>query len=122
MENTENAAPPVDFERLREVSDDDAELVKELIELYFSQTREHLTELKAAVSENNFDIIYNIAHKIAGGSLTCGMNEIVPSIRELEQSGRNQTADNTENLFEQAQAAFQKMQEYLETNKENLFS
>lgn len=122
METFENVVLPIDFGRLREVSDDNAEMINELIELYFSQTREHLDELKKAIAAVDFDSIYKTAHKIAGGSLTCGMNAIVPSIRELEQSGRSRNTENAENLFAEAQKAFEEMKEYLQINRKQLFS
>ena len=120
MKNVENAVSPVDFERLREVCGDDAEMINEIVELYFSQTREQLDELEKALPEKNYDGIYKAAHKIAGGSLTCGMNAIVQPIRELEQIGRNQTGDNIEDLLEQARRAFEQMQRHFETKAKEL--
>lgn len=122
METTETAELPIDFERLREVSDDDAEMINELLDLYFSQTREQLADLENAINAKDFDQIYKSAHKIAGGSLTCGMNAIIPSIRALEQLGRNQNAENAENLFVEAKNAFAQMESYLESNREELFN
>ena len=120
MERAEAADSPIDFERLREVSDDDAEMMNELIDLYFSQTGEQLDELENAVAAGNFDGIYKSAHKIAGGSLTCGMNAIVSPIRELEQIGRNQNGENAETLFVEAKNAFSQMKSYLELNREEM--
>ena len=122
MKTLEDTGSPIDFERLREVSDDDAEMINELIELYFSQTSEQLDGLEKAIAVRNFDSMHRAAHKIAGSSLTCGMNAIVPPIRELEQSGRNQTAENAERLFAEAQQAFERMKEFLQTNKKQLFN
>lgn len=121
MQVSGNAVSAIDFARLREVSDDDAEMINELIELYFSQTREQLGELEKAIGEKDFDSVYRSAHKIAGGSLTCGMNAIVPPIRELEQAGRNQNGGNIEDSFAEARKAFARMEEYLQINREQLF-
>lgn len=123
MKDLEISDCPVDFERLREVCGDDAKMIDEIIELYFSQTSEQMSELADAVSARNLEEIYKFAHKIVGGSMTCGMNAIVRSMRELEQIGRgNQNGENAGQLFEQAQAAFEQMKEYLETNKKNLIN
>ena len=120
MKISESVESPIDFARLREVSDDDAEMINELVELYFSQTREQLNELETAIGARNFEAIYRSAHKIAGGSLTCGMNAIVPPIREMERKGRNQSGENIEDLFAEARTAFARMEEYLQNNKEQL--
>jgi HPt (histidine-containing phosphotransfer) domain-containing protein len=123
MEDLEKSEAPIDFERLREVCSDDAEMIDEIVELYFSQTSEQMNDLKNAISAGNSEEIYKHAHKIVGGSMTCGMNAIVPSMRDLEQIGRgNQDAENAEKLFGQAQFAFGKMKEFLETNRKNLIS
>lgn len=122
MKDLENSDSPVDFERLRDVCGDDAEMIDEIVELYFSQTSEQLVELEHAVSAKNFDDIYKSAHKIVGGSMTCGMNAVVPFMRELEQIGRSQNGENAAQLLQQAQTAFERMQSHLETNKNNLIS
>lgn len=121
MENMENPDSPIDFERLREVCGGDAEMMEEIVELYFSQTAEQMIELKKAIYAQNFDAVFKSAHKIAGSSLTCGMNAIVPSIRELEQYGRNRIGENAEQLFEAAHQAFEQMKTSLEKSREELF-
>ena len=121
MSESKNTDSPIDFERLQEVCGDDAEMINEIVELYFSQTGEQMNELNRAVSGEDFDAIYKSAHKIAGGSLTCGMNAIVPSIKELEQIGRSKNGENAEKFFGEAQQSFQQMKEYFETNKNELF-
>lgn len=122
METSESIASPIDFERLREVSDNDAEVFYELVELYFSETGNQLIELKGAVEEKDFDSIYRAAHKILGSSLTCGMNKIVPPLQSLEQDGKNRNSENAGQLFEQTLHAFEQMREFFNVNKSQIFS
>lgn len=122
METSENFASPIDFERLREVSGDDAEIFDELVELYFSETENQLIELKGAIDEKDFDSIYKTAHKMLGGSLTCGMNEVVPMLQTLEQNGKNHNPENAEQLLTQTQHAFEQMKEFFNANKSQIFS
>ena len=91
----EFAAPPVenkdsaiDFERLREISDNDRDLMNEIVELYFQQTREGLNNLKTAAAAGDSEAIYFHAHKCAGGSATVGMKAIVRVFRKLESDSR----------------------------------
>ncbi|MGI9035506.1 MAG: Hpt domain-containing protein [Pyrinomonadaceae bacterium] len=121
MKVSERAVSPVNFERLREVSDSDPLMINEIIELYFSQTRQQLNELEKAIGAQDFDSIYKLAHRIAGGSLTCGMNAVVEPIRALEQAGRSQKSENAEQLFAGARQAFEQMEKYLRANRKQLF-
>lgn len=124
MDETENvdslSENPIDFERLRDIADNDAELMDELIELYFPQTRELLDELKIAIETGNYDSIYKSAHKALGSSVTCGMNAIVQHLKELEQYGRDKNSENAHAELTRAERAFKEMTDYLQANREQL--
>lgn len=122
MEVLENTGSPIDFERLREVSADDVELMNELIELYFSQTRELLDQLKTAITEKNADSVYQSAHKALGSSLTCGMNAVVSALKKLEQIGRSNNFENAEEILSEAGEGFAEMDSYLQNNREQLLN
>lgn len=121
MEDTENNSSPVDVERLREISGDDAELMNELIDLYLSQTRELLDELKIAIAEKKSDVIYKAAHKALGSSVTCGMEAVVPALKQLEHLGREGSFENAEELQLQAAEGFAAIEEFLQANRAELF-
>lgn len=122
MADLENNDSPVDIERLREVSADDKELMDELIDLYLSQTRELLDELKTATAQKNSDAVYKSAHKALGSSVTCGMEAVVPALKQLEHAGREGEFENTEELYSQAEAGFAEIEAYLQENREQLLS
>lgn len=79
--------PPVDMERLRELTDGTENGLRELVNLYLEQTTMQLEQLQKAVAENQTAEVRRIAHSCAGASATCGMNEIVPLLREMERQG-----------------------------------
>jgi HPt (histidine-containing phosphotransfer) domain-containing protein len=122
MADLENNTSPIDVERLKEVSADDTELMNELIDLYLSQTRELLDELMVAIVEKNSDAIYKSAHKALGSSVTCGMEAVVPPLKQLEHLGREKSFDNAENLHSQAETGFAEIKSYLQENREQLFN
>jgi CheY-like chemotaxis protein/HPt (histidine-containing phosphotransfer) domain-containing protein len=82
----EQVYPPVNIERLRDVSGDDEELMQELIDLYLEQMSKNIEKLKAAVEADKPEELMRIAHTAVGSSATCGMNAIVPPLRELENT------------------------------------
>jgi len=84
----EQTEPPVDIERLAEMAGGDEAGIQELIDLYFTQTSNQFEQLREAVQANAFEEVERIAHKAAGASATCGMNAVVPALRELERQGR----------------------------------
>lgn len=120
MADLENEKSPVDVERLKEVSADDAELMNELIDLYLAQTRELLVDLRAAIDQKNADAIYKSAHKALGSSLTCGMDAVVPSLKQLEQLGRDKSFENADELHSEAAAGFAEIESYLQVHRETL--
>lgn len=122
MADLENNNSPVDIERLKEVSADDVELMNELIDLYLSQTRELLSDLKVAIVEKNADAVYKSAHKALGSSLTCGMDAVVPSLKQLEQLGRDKNFEGAGDLHSQAEAGFAEIESYFQENREHLFN
>ena len=114
---TNSDSAPVDFERLREISDDDRDLMNELIDLYVQQTGEFLDVLSDGIARQDFESIRQIAHKALGGSATCGMNAVIPFFRELEKAGADKNLEAAERALAQSQTAFQQIQAFLEANQ-----
>ncbi len=76
--------PPVDMERLMEFSNNDLNSLRELVDLYLSQTESRLGKLKVAVDNRSCKEVQQLAHSSAGASATCGMNRVYAPLKELE--------------------------------------
>ncbi len=109
-----DADPPVDLERLTEMGGTDPEGIRELIELYRTQTSGQLKELATAASAGAAKDLERIAHKAAGASATCGMSAIVPLLRELEKQGRENHLEQASERVAQAEAALSRINAYLD--------
>jgi HPt (histidine-containing phosphotransfer) domain-containing protein len=109
--------PPVDFERLSELAGGDEAGIRELTDLYLTQTTEQLSSLKAAVDAGTLQEIERIAHKSAGASATCGMNAIVPALRELERQGREGKLSGATALAEQATKELERIRAFLDNRQ-----
>jgi CheY-like chemotaxis protein/HPt (histidine-containing phosphotransfer) domain-containing protein len=109
-ERFENAAesftPAVDFATLDDITDHDAELKREVVETYLQQTVVNLAEIERAITTNDAQKLYEVAHKTVGGSALCGMTAIVAPLRRLEQLGRAGKTEEALEFYTTAQHAF----------------
>jgi CheY-like chemotaxis protein/HPt (histidine-containing phosphotransfer) domain-containing protein len=106
--------PPVDLDRFTEMSGSEEAQVRELMELYLAQTSGQLRELRVAVEAGEVKDVGRVAHKAAGASATCGMNGIVPVLRELERQGREGRLDGATVLVMQAGKELERIGGFLE--------
>ena len=104
---------PVDMERLRELTDGTEDGLRELVNLYLEQTTTQMEQLQKAVRENQPVEVRRIAHSCAGASATCGMNEIVPLLRELELQGFEGKLTTAEKLGDDAVREFARIRTFL---------
>ena len=92
----------LDVERLEAAANDDPEMVKELVDLYFAQAADLMNGLRASINSGSAKDVDHFAHKLVGASLACGMSAMVPPLRELERRGKEGSLGDAEPLFERA--------------------
>ncbi len=92
----------VDVERLEAAANDDPEMVKELVDLYFAQAQDLMNGLRAAINSSSAKDVDHFAHKLVGASLACGMSAMVPPLRELEKRGKEGKLSDAEALYDRA--------------------
>lgn len=76
------------------------ETVVELTEAFVESTEKILTNIDAALKENNYIEIRNLAHSLRGNSGTFGFEALVSACRELEINISNNKFDDTASLLE----------------------
>jgi HPt (histidine-containing phosphotransfer) domain-containing protein len=106
---------PVDMDRLMEFTDGSPDNLRELVELYLTQTTEQLAKLRAAVAAADPAEVRRVAHSCAGASATCGMRHLVPLLRELERQGKEGTLTDAGNVVEQTTREFERIRLFLES-------
>ena len=107
--------PPVEMDRLNDLTDGSAESLRELVDLFFKQTAQQLAQLEAAARANKADDVRRVAHSCAGASATLGMIRLVPMFRDLEKQGASGTLTNATKVCENAVREFKVIQQYLAT-------
>jgi CheY-like chemotaxis protein len=105
--------PPVEMDRLNDLSDGNADSLRELVELYFNQTSQQLLQIETAIRENKFDEVRRVAHSCAGASATLGMARFAQLMRELEKEGKSGALTNAHKLCEDAVREFQAIKSFL---------
>jgi PAS domain S-box-containing protein len=103
----------VDFDRLREITDNEPARLRRLIGLYLTQSAPMLDDIDAAIQSNSSEETARLAHKLVGSSISCGVEAFTLPLRELEQLGRrgdlsqaNALFDNVRDKFPRVQGAF----------------
>jgi len=112
--------PPVDLDRFMEMSGPTEEEVRDLMDLYLAQATEQLEQLAAAVEDKSAETVARIAHKAAGASATCGMNRLVPILRELERQGQEGKLVEPESLASQAVHELEQIKAFLDNHLKTL--
>ena len=110
---TQSSEPPVEMDRLNDLTDSNVDSIRELVELFLKQTVQQLAQLDAAVRANKADDVRRVAHSCAGASATLGMTRFVPLLRELEKQGASGTLTNAAEVFENAAREFKNIQQFL---------
>jgi two-component system, sensor histidine kinase and response regulator len=113
VETAADAEPPVDMSRLNDLTDGDVNSLRELVEMYYTQTAKQLEQMIEAARSNDTDIVRRVAHSCAGASATLGMTRIVPMLRELEKQGASGKLTGAAQLCEDASREFEAIKKFL---------
>ncbi|HUB88032.1 MAG TPA: response regulator [Verrucomicrobiae bacterium] len=105
--------PPVEMDRLNDLTDGNTDSMRELVELFITQTTQQLAQIEAAARANKAEEVRRMAHSCAGASATLGMVRIVPMLRALEKQGASGTLTNALQICEDAEREFKEIQKFL---------
>jgi HPt (histidine-containing phosphotransfer) domain-containing protein len=107
------AKPVVDLEQLQSACDGNAELMRELVGLYFAQADQIMPALEKAIQGGDIGEVDHLSHKLAGSSLACGMSSIVPPLRQLEHGAKNGDLRGASEWFGQSAAQLEILRRYI---------
>lgn len=89
MDN-ENHFGLVDLEYLREISGNDADFIKEMLDMFLVQTPELMTELSEAISGGNFADIKAAAHKVKPTFAMVGRDDFRQAMQQIENLAKEE--------------------------------
>ena len=105
--------PPAEMDILNDLTDGDADSLRELVDLFFKQTSQQLEQLEAAVRANKAEDVRRLAHSCAGASATLGMTRFVPLLRKLERQGASGMLTSATQVYEDTAREFKLIQHFL---------
>ncbi len=110
---TTATGPPVEMDRLNALTDNNADNLRELVELYCRQTTRQFAQIAAAIAANQPAEVRRVAHSCAGSSATLGMMRLGQLMRRLEKEGAAGTLTDAMAICEDAQHEFQSVKQFL---------
>jgi signal transduction histidine kinase/HPt (histidine-containing phosphotransfer) domain-containing protein len=116
---TETAAgPPVEMDRLNGLTDNNADSLRELVELFFRQTTQQFAQLEAALAANQSAEVRRVAHSCAGASATLGMARLGQLMRRLEKEGAAGELTEAARTCQNARREYQAVRRFLAAQPE----
>ena len=88
-------------EKALSIADNDADLVRELLGLFFEEKESMLTALSEAIEKQDSPALQLTAHSIKGSLSNLGAQKAAAVAFELEQHGEQGSFDNVSILFVQ---------------------
>jgi signal transduction histidine kinase/HPt (histidine-containing phosphotransfer) domain-containing protein len=110
-----DAGPPVEMDRLNDLTDGNADSLRELVEMYFKQTTGQFAQIKAAIAANNAGEVRRVAHSCAGASATLGMMRLGQLMRDLEKIGAAGTLTDAPAICDDAAREYREVKQFLAT-------
>jgi signal transduction histidine kinase/AmiR/NasT family two-component response regulator/HPt (histidine-containing phosphotransfer) domain-containing protein len=105
--------PPVEMSRLIDLTDGNAESLRELLEMFYRQTEQQLDQIENAVRAGNADEVRRVAHSGKGASATLGMAPLAAVLFQLEQLGKSGALSGAEQLCVKARREYQTIRDFL---------
>jgi signal transduction histidine kinase/HPt (histidine-containing phosphotransfer) domain-containing protein len=109
------AEPPVEMDRLNDLTDNNADSLRELVEMYFKQTTGQFEQIKIALATNKADEVRRVAHSCAGASATLGMMRLGQLMRDMEKEGAAGALTNATKICEDAAREYAAVKQFLAT-------
>lgn len=103
----------MDLELLNTIFDNDPVQLHEVLSLYLEQAGGQIQKMAEAIKSKSAADLNHLAHKCAGSSASCGMNRIVPLLRELERMGKESQLENAGETYVKAEAEFLEIKKFL---------
>jgi signal transduction histidine kinase/HPt (histidine-containing phosphotransfer) domain-containing protein len=107
--------PPVDMDRMKDLTDGNADGLRELVEMFLKQTHRQFSQMKTAIRDGKAEEVRRVAHSCAGASATLGMTLLVPKLRDLEKLGATGALPGAEGICSAALHEYGRVQEFLKS-------
>ena len=105
--------PPVEMDRLNDLTDGKADSLRELTDMYFNQTTQQFAQIRTALAEKRGDEVRRVAHSCAGASATLGMKRLGQLMRAMEKAGADGALTEAAQICEDAGREYAVVKDFL---------
>ena len=105
--------PPVEMTRLADLTEGNLDSMRELVDLFYTQTEKQFQEIEDAVRANNPAAVGHVAHSCKGATATLGMARLAAVLLKLEKLGKSGALAGAEELCAEARREFKDIQTFL---------
>ncbi|MDZ8105904.1 MAG: response regulator [Nostoc sp. DedQUE12a] len=106
---------PIDWERLHQLSENNAEFEIELLQIFVEDIQARIEIIKIAIAAFDFEQLAREAHQVKGASANMGVTAMHLAAEKLEQLAHNQERRGTNNLISELEEFVKRIQEFLVT-------
>ncbi len=108
------AEPVIDPKRIEQIIDvGDNDLLKELLSIYLEDLDQFVADIRSAVTEQNYQRMYECSHKLKGASSNLGIESLARSCAELEQMSKAGDTDAVTFKFSQLQELISRVRAHI---------
>jgi CheY-like chemotaxis protein/HPt (histidine-containing phosphotransfer) domain-containing protein len=111
---TASSEPPVDMERLAEVTANRPEKTQRLLMTFLTQSQEIKQGMAIAIQSGNARDVRLLAHKFVGASSSLGMIAVVPTLSQLEQMGDGGSLEGAAEVYEEFVVQLDRTRQFVE--------
>ncbi len=103
----------IDWEHLHQISDSNEDFERELLQIFWEDTTQHLSAAKTALETGNAILVSRSAHHIKGSSANVGLYEMQAIASTLEEQALNNDLTQASTLISQLVAMLAALKEFL---------
>ncbi len=111
---TLSSEPPVDVERLVEVTQNKPDKTRRLLTTFLTQADEALQKLLGAIQAGDAKEVKLIAHKLVGAGSSLGMTAVVPMLSQLEQMGEAGQLEGAEEVRKEFESQMERVRQFVD--------
>jgi CheY-like chemotaxis protein/HPt (histidine-containing phosphotransfer) domain-containing protein len=111
---TTSSEPPVDVERLIEVTQQKPEKTRRLLTTFVTQADETSQKLPGAIQAGNAREVRLLAHKLVGAASSLGMTAVVPALSQLEQMGDAAQLDGATEAYQEYTSQLERVRQFVD--------
>ncbi|KAM3115158.1 GAF domain-containing protein [Phormidesmis sp. 146-33] len=103
----------IDWEHLHQISDGNTDFEQELLQIFVTDTQEHLNTAQTALATGNHEAVARAAHHIKGASANVGLTEMQTIASKLDHQSQQQNLEEAPQLLLALAHSIQTVRDFL---------